>query len=386
MPPIASRPLFFYSSWPPDYHNREATRKALAFADSGYDVVYVTGVGYRNPGPSHARKLADRTVRKLRGERRSSVGPRLRTAGLAVLPPRQLGPVRRLNVAWLERQLEAAVSPWSRTVAWIRQETPEVIDALSRLNPAVTVYECVDAHHESPGLTGPWVRIFEEAQRSLVQLADVVVVTSETLAERFDGWGTEVRHIPHGVDLFPWQEAVSRDERPLTLGFLGVLDGRLDVPVIRHVAAQRPGWRIRLVGPVEEGFHPRDLADLANVTIEPPVPHTEIGKTLAEFDVGLMAYAATAVYRHMSPLKNLELMAAGRPAVARPTPALMAFGDLLYFAETPDEFVGQAERAAREDDSRLARRRRCVAEQHGWDRTLGQLEDLLDELIAGVAT
>jgi glycosyltransferase involved in cell wall biosynthesis len=384
MTPHSGRPLFFYSGWPIDYHNQEASRKAYAFADAGYDVVYVAGIGTRNPRLSSARKLLDRAGRKLRPQ--VAPGERgVRSAALAVAPPRQLRPIRRLNTAWVERQLEQIVPRWGDAVAWIRQPTPELVDALARLQPAAVVYECVDAHHVSPGMTGRWREIFDSAQRALAEIADVVVVTSESLEARFSAWGADVRYVPHGVDLFPWREPPAKTADDLTLGYLGVLDGRLDAAVLRSLAA-RPGWRIRLVGPVERGFDPRAVAGYANVSIEPPVPHADIGERLAEFDVGIMPYAESPVYAHMSPLKNLELMAAGKPAVARPTPALDRFSDLLYFARTPEEFVAQVERAAREDSPELARRRRAVAESHDWSQTLQTLRDLLEQLVGGPHT
>ena len=115
---MSGRPLFFYSSWPLEYHNREATRKAEFFASRGYDVVYVAGIGFRNPGLTNLRKLADRAGRKLRrapSARGDAAG--LRTAALAVTPPRELRAVRRLNAVWTVRQLGRAVSPWSEAVA-----------------------------------------------------------------------------------------------------------------------------------------------------------------------------------------------------------------------------------------------------------------------------
>jgi glycosyltransferase involved in cell wall biosynthesis len=152
--------------------------------------------------------------------------------------------------------------------------------------------------------------------------------------------------------------------------------------VLRHVASARPEWRLRLVGPVENGFDPAAYSDLSNVSIEPPIPHSEVGARLAEFDVGLMAYADLPVYQHMSPLKNLELLAAGKPAVARPTPALEPYGDMVRFASTPEEFLSQVEQATAEDSPEQARARRARAEANTWDSRIAELEALLDEVLA----
>ncbi len=377
--------MLFYSDWPLGYHNQEAERKARAFARGGYDVVYVPGIGVRNPRISSASKALDRVARKLRDRGSSApeaAEPELRSASLLVAPPRQLPAVQRANARWVERQLRAPIADWGRAVAWIRHASPELVDALALLRPAASIYECVDAYHVTPGMTGRWRELFEEAERRFVERADLVIVTSRSLAPRFEAWGADVRFVSHGVELFPFPEPRPADAEQLVAGFVGVLDVRLDPAVLRHVASSRPKWRIRLVGPVENGFDAAALADLSNMSVEPPIPHAEVGARLAEFDVGIMPYAPSPVYEHMSPLKNLELMAAGKPAVARPTPALEPYADLLRFAETPEGFVAELERAVAEDSPEQARARRRRAEESAWERRLEELDGLLEEVLA----
>jgi len=211
----------------------------------------------------------------------------------------------------------------------------------------------------------------------------VVVTTNRSLAPRFEAWGADVRFVPHGVELFDLGKTPPRGavDDPV-LGFVGTLDRRLDVTVLRAIASARPAWRIRLIGPVEVGFDPAALSDLPNVTIEPPVPHERVGEILAGFDVGLMPYADSLVYRGMSPLKNLELMAAGKPAVARPNPELQPYADLVYFAHDGPSMVEQVERALAEDSLERVQRRRAVAEGSAWGPRLAELEAILDEVLA----
>ncbi|HVM69851.1 MAG TPA: glycosyltransferase, partial [Gaiellaceae bacterium] len=166
------------------------------------------------------------------------------------------------------------------------------------------------------------------------------------------------------------------------LGFVGSLDYRIDASVVRALATAHPEWRLRFLGPVQAGFDAGAYADLPNVSIEPAVPYARLAETLAGFDVGLMPYFDHPVYRHMSPVKNLELLAAGRPAVARPSPALEPFRELLYLAETPEEFVRQTERALAEDDAERAARRRAAAAEHGWERRYDRMDELLREAVA----
>jgi glycosyltransferase involved in cell wall biosynthesis len=338
----------------------------------------VTSVGTKDPGLGNLAKAGDRLRRKV--GRAQAQDPDLRTAGILVAPPRRRRLMRRLNAAWVERQLRRAIAPWPEAVAWVRWPTPELVVALGRLRPRVVVYECVDAYHAQPGMRGAWQAVHDGAERALVALADVVVTPSEPLAERFRAWGADVRVIPHGVDLPAFGANGRAAEEPVTVGFVGTLDYKLDIPVLRAIADAHPEWRLRLIGPVQEGFDPGALAHLPNVTIEPPVPPERVSELNASFDVGLMPYFDHPAYYASCPLKNLEYMAVGKPAVARPAPALEPFADTLRGARRPAEFVAQLERALAEDTPERARARRAVAEANTWDRRLEDFRRLLDEL------
>ena len=374
--------MLFYSAWPLGFHNPEGERKARAFAESGYAVTYVAGLGIRNPRLRSIGKLRDRATRKLaRGTRYVGGQSGIRTAAIAVLPPRQLGVLRRVNVAWVERQLRNAMPDLSEGVAWVRWPTPEVVEALVRLRPGVLVYECVDAYDHTPGITGTWAARFHRAEAALASAADEVVVPGAALAQRFRALGASVHVVPHGVEAFAWQLPCRRDDEAATAGFVGTLDYRLDLDVIREVARQRPGLRLRLIGPVQEGFDPRALADLTNVTVEPPIAHERLGETLASFDVGIMPYADHPVFEYMTPVKTLELMAAGKPAVTRASRALLPYEDLLYFADTPAEFVEQLDRAVAENTPERARERRAMAERNSWEARLGELRTIIQQAV-----
>lgn len=374
------RPLLFYSAWPLGYHNPEAERKAVRLAEEGYDVVYVAGVGTRNPRLSRLPKLVDRVGRKLTGGSGGAPteAPNLRTAGLAVVPPRQLDVLRRGNELWLERQLCRVIPNWEQAVAWVRWPTQELVSALARLRPALVVYESVDANHLSPGIEGRWRSIFDDAERALVALADLVVVPGEVLADRYRSWGTPVHVLRHGVEIGAWREERRGSGTP-TLGFVGSLDYRLEVPTLRYIAEARPDWAIRLIGPVQAGFDPRRLSDLGNVSVEPAVAPAEVSVLNAGFEVGLLAYFDHPQYTYGIPMKALELLAAGTPVVGRWSPALGELAAFVRFAATPAEYVAQIEAAMAEDSPALARARRTEAERHTWERSLTTMCRLLEE-------
>jgi glycosyltransferase involved in cell wall biosynthesis len=379
--------VLFYAGWPLGYHNPEAEHKAVALADAGFDVTYVAGIGIRNPRLSSAAKAVDRLRRGLaRAEPQPQrEHPRLRDGSMLVVPPRQLAGVRALNRRWVARQVRAQIGDWRRSVAWVRWPTPELVDLLATDRPAGIVYEAVDAYDATPGITGRWVGRFHAAERRLAALADVVVVPSRHLAERFHAYGARVETIPHGVDLdaFAFAEPRPAPRDGVVVGFVGTLDYRLDMAVLDHLATRRRDWRIRLIGPVQEGFDPATAQRHPNVSVEGPIPYETVGATIAGFDAGVMPYFDHPHYHAMTPLKNLEFLAVGRPAVARTTAALEPYGDVIGLADDPVAFTATLERMVSGDDATRARRRRAVAEAQSWDVRLGQVVRLASELSSG---
>lgn len=89
------------------------------------------------------------------------------------------------------------------------------------------------------------------------------------------------------------------------------------------------------------------------------------------------------MYRSSTPLKNLEIMAVGRPAVARPTRALEAYSDVIELATTPEAFLAGLDRVLAADSNDLAMRRRARAEQESWRLRMDELLGLLEALKAG---
>jgi glycosyltransferase involved in cell wall biosynthesis len=377
-----ARDLLFYGAPLPGHHNPEAERKALALQTAGYRLHYTNGVGIRDPRLSRIPKVVLFARNRVRGNRPRTAygGAVLAVRPLLVLPPRRVRFVRRFNDRWLERQIRGFLPDPSAVIFWIKFPSPELVDLLPRLRPHVLVYECVDAQHHTSGIVGPWKPVFEQAERDLVAQCDAVVVPHPGLGERFERWGADVRLAPHGVDLFPMGDRPRQRRGPVVAGFVGTLDERIDIDVIRAIANSEPTWQIRLIGLARNGFDPKKLGDLPNVSVEPPVPHERLGEVLNGFDLGLMPYFDHPMYRGMSPIKNLELLAAGVPAVARPTPALEPYRDIVRMADTPEEFVAQLREALATDSHEEAQRRRARALGRTWEKTHASMVALLEEL------
>ena len=164
------------------------------------------------------------------------------------------------------------------------------------------------------------------------------------------------------------------------LGFYGVIDERLDLPLIDFIAEARPEWHIVLVGPVVK-IDPTSLPRRDNVHYFGQRTYDELPRYLAGWDVCLLPFARNDATRFISPTKTLEYMAAELPIVSTPiTDVAEPYGDIVYLGNTPAEFLAACDAALKADPeekaSRVAGMRRVLANT-SWDVTASAMEKLL---------
>jgi glycosyltransferase involved in cell wall biosynthesis len=246
---------------------------------------------------------------------------------------------------------------------------PIVADVVGTLPVRRWVYYCVDDFSEWPGLDSEPLRRMEE---ELVPRMDVVVAVSETLRAKLIRDGKVPHLLTHGVDLDFWAAAarpgpvlaaVGGLERPLVV-FWGVLDRRMDVPLVRRLSADLTSGTIVLVGP-DVDPDPA-LFQLPRVVRLQPQPFEDLPALAREAAVLVMPYADLPVTRAIQPLKLKEYLATGKPAVVRDLPAVREWADCLDAVKTPEEFSQLVRKRLAEglpEEQHVARQR---LDREGW--------------------
>src|SRR4051812_15899969 len=132
--------------------------------------------------------------------------------------------------------------------------TPMALPFSRHLTPLAVAYDCMDELSLFRGASPRLVDLEEE----LLQRANVVYTGGHSLYEVKQHKHANVHPIPSSVDVKHFARARDPQEDPPDqaaiphprLGFFGVLDERLDVDLLRGVAAARPDWHLVLLGPV----------------------------------------------------------------------------------------------------------------------------------------
>ncbi|MFA7502375.1 MAG: hypothetical protein WCY55_04875 [Anaerovoracaceae bacterium] len=243
-----------------------------------------------------------------------------------------------------------------------------------------TIYDCVDRHSAYPGLIDP--AVVDGMERDLAKNAGVVFATADGLACRLSAWNSNTHLIPNGVDYELFSrvaDMTSKPDRPLTLGFVGMLQECIDYDAIRAAARAFPEGRIVLIGGVLPGVDLNWLNDYPNVMHLGLVSQAQLPNLMADFHACLNVFAQNELSKHVSPLKFYEYLATGKPVVSTPYPLqVQAYRSCIYIGDTTEEFVAKCAEAAAEpqNDPRKAERM-LIAGSASWDERLKEMRAVL---------
>ncbi len=271
--------------------------------------------------------------------------------------------------------------------------TPMALPLLSELQPTAVVYDCMDelaAFKDAP-------RQLRQRETALMKRADVVLAGGPALYEAKADLHPNVHCLPSAVDAVhfspdrlahaPGAHASEVAELHQTighprLGFYGVIDERLDIPLLAMLAESHPEWQLVMVGPVVK-IDPASLPRNPNIHWLGMQSYDRLPYLAASWDVCLLPFALNDSTRFISPTKTLEYMAAGKPVVSTAVRDVsLLYGDVVRIATDHATFIAACEAALAETpfdaQDRLQRMALTVA-RYSWDATAATVRQLVDE-------
>ena len=256
--------------------------------------------------------------------------------------------------------------------------TPQALRFSDHLTPDALVYDCMDElsafKNADPNLP--------KLERELMRRADVVFTGGQSLYEAKQHQHHNIHALPSSVDVDHFATARRVKEDPADqagiphprLGFFGVLDERLDIPLLQGVADARPDWHFVMIGPVVK-IDPNDLPKRPNIHYLGPKNYTELPRYLAGWDVALLLFARNEATRFISPTKTPEYLAAGKPVVSTSIRDVVSpYGEkgLVRIADAVPDFVLACEGALSERPGARGAKADAFLSNMSWDRTWGK--------------
>jgi UDP-galactopyranose mutase len=265
--------------------------------------------------------------------------------------------------------------------------TPLALAFTDHLNPRAIVFDCMDelsAFAHAPAS-------LKDFEAELMRRANVVFTGGYSLYQAKRTKHPNVHAIPSSVDVKHFGRARVHTIDPSDqlsigkprLGFFGVIDERLDIPLLAGVAAARPQWNFVMIGPVVK-IDPASLPRLANIHYLGGKSYDALPDYIGGWDVALLPFARNEATRFISPTKTPEYMAAGKPVVStsiRDVVHPYGVQGLVRIADTVAAFVESCEAALAEDAAARNREADVFLRHTSWDGTWAQMRHLLNEAL-----
>jgi len=283
-------------------------------------------------------------------------------------------------------------------IVWL--STPLAVTLLDELDPAMVVYDCIDAIDAPRQQTPLW----NECETKLLSRADMVFTSGFSLYRTMRERHPNVHCFPSSLDLAhfrPTREAQRLGERRTPrliqsepevqarlphprLGFQGVLDKRVDFELLDLVARTHPEWQLVLIGPLVD-LKPCQLPNRPNLHYLGPRPYEDLPRYISGWDVALVPFIANETTRHLNPVTVLEYMAAERMIVSTRIPDVVEpYCDIVYVSHSPNTFIVGCEKALRVSSIERADRLRLMREvlsHTSWHATVRAIENAVMSML-----
>lgn len=341
--------LFSTADWnAPYWTNKQHIAQRLAAR--GARVLYIESTGLRRP------RVSARDLSRVAGRLRRTFQPLRRVdenlwvhAPLTIPIGHRHGIVRALNGFLLERTVRNWLRQYGRGPVTVWTYHPYVQDALVRLPVDRLVYHCVDDIAAIPGVDAG---AFRAAEAELLARADQVFTTSPRLQEHCSAIaGARSTFERNVADIDHFAQARGEGTEPADLAgmphprlaYVGVLsDYKLDLPLIEACMLARPDWHWLFVGEEPEGYASPVIARLKrapNAHFLGYRPYAQLPAYLSAIDIAVLPNLLDGYMASVFPMKLYEYLAAGKPVLSTPMPALGDMDGIVVTARTDADWI-----------------------------------------------
>jgi len=338
------------------------------FRRSGREVIFI-----------EEDRFAEDGVARMATERCAATGVLVATPLLAGDGDRRAA-LRGLLDGFLAEQGIAAAVGW--------YYTPMALPWSAHLPFRAVVYDCMDELSAFRFAPAELPRLEAE----LMQRAEIMFTGGASLFEAKRNSHSNIFCEPSGVDLGHFARArggitepadQARFGRP-KLGYFGVIDERIDLVMLRDLAALRPDWEFVMVGPLAK-ITEAELPRAPNLHWLGPKPYGVLPEYLGHWDVALMPFQLNEATRFISPTKAPEYLAGGVPIVSTPIADVVSRWrgvEEVRIAHDAPGFVAAAEALLARGKPAMPSRVEAMLGAMSWDGIVARMAERVEAAIA----
>ena len=342
------------------------------FAKKGI-TLYVNSIVMQKPKLSQGGKFIEKFVRKTRSILK---GLKNSNAGFWVyspfsLPLHHLAWARPLGEMILRCQVRHVVRKlgMNNPIVWVA--CPAACDTAIRMKKNLLVYQRTDRYEEYPNVDNDGIREYDERLKAS---ADLTLFVNSSLYEEERSQCKNAFLLDHGVDYDVFATAEQNPQIPIDIadipkpivGFFGAVDDHTsDISFVEKVVDLLSQMSFVFIGEASSDIS--GLEKRKNVWLLGQKPYEQIPHYGKCFDLAIMPWKRNRWIEACNPIKLKEYLALGKPVVSTPFSELYKYRDVVYVAETPEDFAECVKKALSEDSLELIAARRKKVIKASWE-------------------
>jgi glycosyltransferase involved in cell wall biosynthesis len=353
------------------------------FARQG-KILYINSIIMQKPKLTQSRKFMQKVIRKTKS---IFMGLRKSDAGFWVyspfsLPVQHIAWARPLNEMLLRLQICLAIRKIGMRHPAIWVACPTACNVALKMRKNKVIYQRTDRYEEYPNVD---IKTIVTDDRKLKTEADLTLFVNNSLYNEEADQCNKAIYLDHGVDFNMFASVEQNPDKPSDIadiskpivGYFGELDDhKLDINFIEAVVDLLPKFSFVFVGKASPTLSP--LAEKKNIWLLGQKDYKQIPSYGKCFDVAIIPWRKNRWTEAANPIKLKEYLALGKPLVSTPAfTELQEYLDVVYEANTPQEFADSIEKAFRENNAKQIKARRKMVEKFSWD---SKAQLVLDEL------
>ena len=262
---------------------------------------------------------------------------------------------------------------------------------LGHMEEEAVVYDCMDELSQFKGAPPELVR----RERELLAAVDVVFAGGPKMARSKKRFNSNCHSYGCGVDIKHFGKArhastrVPKDVAQLTgpvLGYIGVVDERVDYELLAKLADHSPEWNIVIVGPWTK-VDPATFPQRRNLHFLGGRDYARLPSYAKAFDVCMMPFAKNEATEFINPTKALEYMATGTPIVSTDIEdVVLQFSDVVAIATTHEEFIAACAQSIDQPSAANIKAGLAMARNNSWESIVAQLEKHVEDVLINKET
>ena len=220
-----------------------------------------------------------------------------------------------------------------------------------------------------------------QIENNLILSCDYVLASSQRIFDKIISRSLpsiklkdKVILFPHGVDFYHFYNSKPVEKNQFIInrgkpvvGYFGSLTNANDQDT--YIALAKAGYNLLIIGDVLYDYS--ECKKFPNIIFTGGINYKDVPSYVKCMDVGIMSWKISEHILNSNPKKTLEFLSCGIPVVSNPIPQLVhEFGDIIYYAKTPDEFVQKVDLALKENSEIKILERVNLARQRDWGKKI----------------